>query len=141
MSEDVWTDTTYEKLKVLYGKGWSHAQIGKTLGLTRNQVMSKIHRNRKDFPARDGAVAIPKNVPPRTDPKTFEIEGAMAPGSSPRLWTERKFSECAFPVDGDGADIRSCCDDTGGETYCAYHFGMMYKPSNLSTRDLMRLVR
>lgn len=47
-----------------------------------------------------------------------------------RSWSERGFGECAFPVDGEGAETRSCCLPTGGMTYCASHSSIMYVASN-----------
>lgn len=58
-------------------------------------------------------VSKPKLPPPR------EIDISVA--AEPKVWTERRFGECAWPVDGVGADTRSCCNPTGGKTYCRTH--------------------
>jgi hypothetical protein len=59
------------------------------------------------------AAAAPKLPPPR------EIDVSVA--AEPKPWIERKFGECAWPVDGAGADTRSCCNPTAGKTYCTTH--------------------
>lgn len=43
-----------------------------------------------------------------------------------KSWLDRKSGECAFPVDGEGADTRSCCGKTDGSTYCDPHRLVMY---------------
>ena len=49
---------------------------------------------------------------------------------SPRPWTERKFGECAFPVEGEGADTKSCCNEVYKEAqYCRGHFRVMFAPA------------
>lgn len=52
------------------------------------------------------------------------------------VWTERRFGQCAFPVDGEGAETRSCCGPTGqGSAYCNTHRRVMYVASQpLKTR-------
>lgn len=43
---------------------------------------------------------------------------------APRHWTERG-KGCAWPVAGTGADTLSCCNETGGHTYCEVHRAVM----------------
>jgi len=59
------------------------------------------------------AASAPKLPPPR------EIDVSVA--AEPKPWLERKFGECAWPVDGAGADTRSCCNPTARATYCRTH--------------------
>jgi len=47
---------------------------------------------------------------------------------APRPWLTRAFGECAFPVDGESWTTRSCCNPTGGETYCSMHRRLMRGP-------------
>jgi len=49
------------------------------------------------------------------------IHRSLMIASAPRPWLTRLSGECAFPVDGDGRDIRSCCNPCGAETYCPAH--------------------
>lgn len=44
MKNSVWTDKKIEKLKKLYEKGLSTAEIGKKLDVSKNSVIGKIHR-------------------------------------------------------------------------------------------------
>jgi hypothetical protein len=39
----------------------------------------------------------------------------------PRPWLTREPGECAFPIDGDGRDTRSCCNPCGAQIYCSAH--------------------
>lgn len=41
--------------------------------------------------------------------------------ASPRSWLTRKPGECAFPVDGEGWRVRSCCNPCAGDVYCKAH--------------------
>lgn len=56
------------------------------------------------------------------------------PGTEPRIWTERPFMGCAWPVGGEGADTLSCCAPTDGRTYCATHHAMAHTASPPSKR-------
>jgi len=40
---------------------------------------------------------------------------------APRPWLSRQPGECAFPVDGCGQSMRSCCNPCGGAIYCPAH--------------------
>lgn len=60
----------------------------------------------------------------KEDPMPVRVE------CSPRPWTERKFGECAFPVEGEGADTKSCCNEVYKEgQYCRGHFRVMFTPA------------
>jgi len=73
--------------------------------------------------AGNGAVMVVP--PPVREPRTYcrDVDASVA--SEPRVWTSRKIGECAYPVDGEGADTRSCCNPTSGKTYCATHARVM----------------
>ena len=73
--------------------------------------------------AGNGAVMVVP--PPVREPRTYcrDVDASVA--IEPRVWTSRKFGECAYPVDGEGADTRSCCNQTGGKTYCPTHARVM----------------
>lgn len=47
----------------------------------------------------------------------------LSPNAAP--WTQRQARQCAFPVDGEGADTISCCNPTE-RTYCAGHERVMF---------------
>jgi hypothetical protein len=118
MRDDLWTPHVYDWAKELWAKGMSSSQIAGVIGhgMTRAAVNAKAFRHRNDFPKR------PPQVPKRaaiTGPAPVVDNGAG------RVWTERKFGECAFPVGGVGADTRSCCAATTG-VYCDHHQEVMY---------------
>lgn len=61
-----------------------------------------------------------------------KVEAADIPATA-RPWLTRKFGECAFPVDGQGEQTRSCCgpvEDAG--QYCTAHRARMYAASPTS---------
>jgi GcrA cell cycle regulator len=62
--------------------------------------------------------------PPVHEPRAYGREVDASVAIAPRVWTSRKFGECAFPVDGEGADTRSCCNPTA-KTYCNTHARVM----------------
>jgi hypothetical protein len=43
----------------------------------------------------------------------------------PRPWLTRREGECAFPVDGEGHAVRSCCAPCPGAVYCPLHRAAM----------------
>jgi GcrA cell cycle regulator len=63
-----------------------------------------------------------KPMPPNKDGKLIDVTKA-------KVWTERKFGECAYPVSGEGAEMLSCCMATEGATYCAGHARIMFVPA------------
>lgn len=66
--------------------------------------------------------AAPEPGEPRHPRHDADLSLFDGPGGRP--WTERRFGECAWPVGGDGADVRSCCApvavDAMGEPASAY---------------------
>lgn len=87
----------------------------------------------------DAALRSGAPVPPWSVPKTVPVEIALAP----RNWITRRPLECAYPVDGDGEAVRSCCNPTAGPTYCAEHHQITHRPAVSWERDeaLARTVR
>jgi hypothetical protein len=57
----------------------------------------------------------------RLDPVTL--------AAAPRPWLTRAPGECAFPVGGEGAAVRSCCNPSGMATYCPAHAEAMRGPA------------
>lgn len=47
---------------------------------------------------------------------------------APRPWLTRDPDECAFPVEGDGAGVMSCCNPCGPAEYCSAHASAMRGP-------------
>ena len=104
-----------ERLKVHHAAGLSCSQIARALNtefrgepfVSRNGVIGKLAR---------------LGLTHRADPRPADPTIALAP----RHWETRRFSECAFPVGGEGAGTLSCCNPTRGETYCTDHRRAMY---------------
>lgn len=61
--------------------------------------------------------------------------------AAPREWTTRLLGECAWPVDGEGADTRSCCNPSAGQTYCPDHQAIAYRPVQKWERNGDRIAR
>lgn len=72
-------------------------------------------------------------APPKGEAHLAPIEVAAAP----RPWVTRRFGECAFPVDGEGADVRSCCNPTLA-VYCDGHQAFMRGQLPASWREFDR---
>lgn len=75
--------------------------------------------------------------PPRVQARAEAF--APLPGSTPRIWTERPFMGCAWPVGGEGADTLSCCEPTGGKSYCAQHAKRAFVASRPHVRKVDRV--
>lgn len=54
--ESIWTEELITALRFLWKKGHSASLIAKTLGLTKNQVIGKVHR--VGLPARPSQIKI-----------------------------------------------------------------------------------
>jgi hypothetical protein len=50
---------------------------------------------------------------------------------APRPWLSRMSGECAFPVDGEDAFVRACCNPAGPSGYCDAHAAIMRRPAVL----------
>jgi GcrA cell cycle regulator len=149
-----WTPERCTLLAKLWEQGFSASQVAKQLGgVSRNAVIGKVHREGLTLRGRaqpsPPAPRVPK--PPKVPRATVTASGvlrrlaagqpkarAMVPAldpidaSSAKPWTERGHGECAYPINGDGADTLSCCLPTEA-TYCAGHAAQMYaaqKPSS-----------
>jgi hypothetical protein len=61
--------------------------------------------------------------------------------TAPRPWLTRRKGECAFPVDGEGWTVRSCCAPCPGATYCRAHRRKMRGGPAASVAQLERLLR
>jgi len=82
-----------------------------------------------------GAVMEKEQAPPprvATKPDAF----APLPGSEPKLWLERAFGECAWPVGGEGADALSCCLPVSKGSWCIDHARLGFqKPADAKRWD------
>jgi hypothetical protein len=75
-----------------------------------------------------GVVRRPRWLPDVPLPPLREVQT----GSTPKLWTERLWGECAYPVGEPAAPgLQLCCGaPTDGATYCRSHRGLMMLPKS-----------
>lgn len=119
---------------------------------TRNAVLGKAQRmgwvkprvERVPPPPRPagirrGPVRWPRPMADRPLPVLREVQT----GARPKLWLERRFGECAYPVgEPDGPGLQLCCAaPTGGGIYCPPHRELMAQPNSaLSERDFDAII-
>jgi len=93
-----WTDKKIEKLKVLWEKGVSTAEIGKRLDFSKNAIVGKVHRlglsNRnspiKNAPTRIEKVKkIPSRIPQKTKNEELISKGKKSKISANKLQSLR----------------------------------------------------
>lgn len=119
-----------------------NAVIGKVarMGLVRTPEASRIaatvnRKSDKPKPARPvlkiagrpGAeMVFDGGEPPPPKARAAAVDPTIA--AEPRNWITRRFGECAWPVDGSGADTRSCCNRALAEKpYCREHAQVAYQ--------------
>lgn len=139
--EPFWTPERVETLVAMFAAGESNGAIGKALGCSRNTAGGKCIRlglkrsatitqinNKRGALLRAPAVSrAPSTGNGANFGKTRAGDPGLAPkrtsawdplpGSTPRAWTERRFTECSWPV-GDGL---SCCEPVHRFGWCGVH--------------------
>lgn len=135
-----WTDENVAIAKRLYvDEGRSAAQAVKAMGnaCSRNALVGKAHRlgwtklrgegtgtlNNRRSKRKVGLARAVVSAPVFL-PALFLVEG-----SEPKPWLDREKGMCAFPVEGDGWNVRSCCEPVSKGAYCAEHYAVIYKPT------------
>lgn len=122
-----WTPAKLKTLEDLCAEQrYSFQELAEILGTTKGSVAGKISRhklkNRPNPEPRSYVVRIKKQIAFDVD-KWFRERTPVV--DEPRPWLERKFGQCAFPLDyPDG--IYSCCKPAGTKTYCEDHCAIMY---------------
>lgn len=87
--------------------------------------------------AGNGAVMrVPEAPPPVAGTKAAAF--APLPGSAPRIWTERTFGDCSWPVGGEGADTLACCEPVHAYGWCRAHVEMGRVPLKPEQKRLER---
>jgi hypothetical protein len=119
---------------------------------TRNSVLGKAQRMGWIKPKAERAAAPPRAARIRCGPVRWPRPLADRPlpvlrevqtGAAPKLWLERQFGECAYPVgEAAGPGFQLCCAaPTGGRTYCRPHRALMSQANSaLSERDLDAII-
>jgi hypothetical protein len=116
----IWSDAQIATLRAEWSRGLPSAHIGKSIGVSAEAVRAK--RRQLNLPARDAYKA--RGISAAKASPISDKLGPL-PGSTPRPWLTRAFGECAFPVDGDGAETRSCCLPVARGSYCFTHVRIM----------------
>ena len=153
-----WTDARIAELARLWAAGVSASGIAEALGeVSRSAVLGKLHRLRllrsrqeasapRRYQGRVGGALLPRPPPmtrpgaartppePKHSPWRDEVFAPLA-GSSPKPWLARELGECAFPVDGDGDGLVSCCARAAARSaYCPEHHRIVFRPFSPETR-------
>ena len=140
----IWPEAKTDILRALWASGVTCAQIGKTMGITRNAVIGKVHRLKMQLrrvspvkratPTTKHARKAPPSLPtimahkaprlpkPRPEPIPAPV-GMAGVGLFDR-------TGCAYPIN-DGPGFLFCNHVTGGGSYCQYHKQIMYTPGSL----------
>ncbi len=144
MAESFWTDDLIEQARALYiDKGLSASIVAAAVGAkSRNAVIGIAHRkNWERSPgighANSKAAHQKRAMTPRNPEKPrLAVQGPPAPriapselprGANPKPWMDRRVRECAWPVEGEGTAVLSCCapvtvrKDGQFHSYCAAH--------------------
>jgi len=155
--ETIWTDDNLRILREGFEAGRSYGEIAaavkavcsrsavagklKRLGLRREPLVGLCNGARtktRRVQARDQSpplATVVRNMAARKPDKPLPSPKAGNIALNPRPWGTRRYGECAYPHDGQGADTRSCCNPTGGPTYCSQHAKVMFtKPATEAQR-------
>ena len=133
----VWTSDVVEEARRLYiDRGLTATEAARLLGTTPSALIGKVHRMgwAED---RDPLVARANHLRARRATAEWRGHGRRPPsprdeaadrlsGARPRPWFERRPGQCAFPVEGEGETLLSCCAPCGPRTYCDGHRSVMY---------------
>ncbi|RAK52113.1 GcrA family cell cycle regulator [Phenylobacterium deserti] len=158
-----WTPERFDEMARLWANGWSASRIANELGgVTRNAVIGKLHRAgmKRAAPSKPAKPKAPRPsravaprlviagrgavvvVPPAGPPRKELLAHAWQPlkVSTPKVWTERQFGECCWPVGGEGAETLSCCAPVHKQGWCADHFRLGTNPQpKKKARSLERM--
>ncbi|MDR2268668.1 MAG: GcrA family cell cycle regulator [Rickettsiales bacterium] len=147
-----WTTAAIAKLKTLFDKGLSTAEIGKRLGFTKNAIVGKINRlglnskgakTKKPKPApKKKPEALPKkpNVKKTAPKKEADKKRNAKTARESKQRTERiirhsaqlmglRADQCRWPIgDPDSDDFRFCGEKCfTGKPYCFEHCKIAYQ--------------
>jgi hypothetical protein len=137
-----WTPELIDHMLSLLDSGLSTAQVARQMGVTKNSIIGKAHRERvkRGLPA---AIRPPKRRPSLTDikPRRKKVQLSLALDSAVRVSPVVTVSDpapdlgqlasivdvtgCRWPVKDDPSFIGgvACCNHTQakGSSYCPYH--------------------
>lgn len=107
----VWTEDKIKKLKKMWQVGKPTAEIAKTLGMSKNSIIGKVHR--LNLKVRPSPIKVEKIKVKKTPQKVIEKVGLM----------DLKLNTCRWPI-GDPKDEDFCfCgkQTVTGKPYCQLH--------------------
>jgi GcrA cell cycle regulator len=150
-----WNTETIERLRGLWAEGYSTAEIGRRMGISKNAVVGKAHR--LNLPSRPspirrepgGRASRPPQPRRVTGPTLPPLATAAAPAATeaaaptpveamlrepavrntPRpAWRSTRPLTCSWPLGEPGtASFRFCDDDAvAGKPYCERHAAIAY---------------
>lgn len=153
---EIWTPERVEQLKRLHAEGRSYSEMARALGegISREAATGKARRlglpersatfhketsiinSRPARPARPSPGPGPSGSikPPRI---AREDAWKPLPGDTHKPWTERRFTECKWPLDI-GPETFSCCRPVERAGYCAAHVRMAFQAQAPSTKARAR---
>jgi len=139
-----WTSERDALARRLWLAGASAKEIAASLAApSASAVVSRMWRQGWRRPPGRGWRPAPSQYfqAPRTDCRPGSEDVAAGIAVAPRPWLSRSSGECAFPVDGDGWTVRSCCNRCLGASYCEAHRAVMRGPTGASTAQMERSLR
>lgn len=150
-----WSSATIAKLKLLFERGLSTAEIGKRLGFTKNAIVGKINRlklNTRAVKSKAGAKAVKKKVAVKKAAVKKAVK-SVRPARSQKVKKDRKKTaaeskhkieriiqhsaalmslradQCRWPLgDPDSDNFRFCAEKClVGKPYCFEHCKLAYQ--------------
>jgi len=108
--ENIWTQDRIENLSKLWSEGFSTAEIGRRLGVTKNSVVGKAHR---------------LSLTPRPSPVKLTGKPRVKPAQKV---VEMTGPSCSWPIGHPGEKGFHFCDARAksGKPYCQEHAALAY---------------
>ena len=142
-NDTTWTDAVISNLCRLWDEGHSTAEIGRRLGVTKNAVVSKVHRlhlPNRPSPIRRRQQTAREHTPRPKMVRSVPLLPAApmapalpptppAPSPTPAVSTRQGFAQsCCWPLGEPGRPGFRFCDAAAdwGKPYCAEHRALAY---------------
>jgi len=127
-----WTDEMTETVKRMWAEGCSAEQIGRSVNKSRNAILGGLHRRgiKRATPQVSNAAIKPAvQVSDRLRKKPLPPVKPSAPSQNGIGIMDLKYwYNCAYPIAGNGENLRYCGGITNGAIYCPDHQKIMYQP-------------